>query len=148
MLLTDRIVAELAAGAELMASTALMLALCYSPRRRGRGRSSHPSRIFSDLGHHTRPNSEYPSSAGEDRVRAGSLSQTPSPARAFGIPPSQAERGSAHDDLSQGSVRFGHPALALTYSFAWDSINGITLSLIGSIQSDALVHLVPSHCAR
>src|SRR6266851_4998002 len=53
-----------------------------------------------------------------------------------------------YDDLSQGSVRFGQPALAPTYSLAWDSINGITLSLIGSIQSEALVHLVPSHCAR
>ena len=74
----------------------------------------------------------------------------PSPARASGtrtLSP-QAGRGSAHDDLSQGSVRFGQPVLAPTYSLAWDSINGITLSLIGSIQSEALVHFVPSHCAR
>src|SRR2546421_8521401 len=48
-------------------------------------------------------------------------------------------------DLSQGSLRFGHPALAPTYSFDALSISGLTFSLIGEIQSDTLVHLVPSH---
>jgi hypothetical protein len=54
----------------------------------------------------------------------------------------------SYDDLSQGSVRFGQPRFADAYSLAAFSINGITLSLIGSIQSDALVHFVPSHWAR
>src|SRR5260370_20027956 len=62
--------------------------------------------------------------------------------------PSSVVRCQTYDDLSQASVRFGQPALAPTYSLAWDSINGITLSLIGSIQSEALVHFLPSHFAR
>ena len=53
-----------------------------------------------------------------------------------------------HDDLSQGSVRFGQPALAFTYSSAALSISGITLSLIGWIEGTVVFHFVPSHWAR
>ena len=48
----------------------------------------------------------------------------------------------SHEDLSQPSVRLGQPAFAETQLVAALSINGSTLSLIGSIQPDAFVHLV------
>src|SRR5262249_46214916 len=51
----------------------------------------------------------------------------------------------AYDDLSHGSVRFGQPALAFTYSSAVELISGSTLSLIGWITGTLVVHLVPSH---
>jgi hypothetical protein len=52
---------------------------------------------------------------------------------------------SIQDDFSHGSVRFGQPALAFTYSSAVLLINGSTLSLIGSIAASLVFHLVPSH---
>src|ERR1700694_2906052 len=104
MLLIDRMVAELAPGAERIDSRAVMASsACAGQMTDDRRRNETPSSVV---------------------------------------------RCRTYDDLSQGSVRFGQPVLAPTYSLAWDSINGITLSLIGSIQSEALVHFVPSHCAR
>src|SRR5579863_3529394 len=52
---------------------------------------------------------------------------------------------SAYDDLSHGSVRFGQPVLAFTYSSAVELISGSTLSLIGAIEGTVVFHLVPSH---
>ena len=52
---------------------------------------------------------------------------------------------SIQDDFSHGSVRFGQPALAFTYSSAVLLINGSTLSLIGRIAASLVFHLVPSH---
>lgn len=53
-----------------------------------------------------------------------------------------------HDDLSQGSDRFGHPGLDAAYLCPSCSMSGITLSVSGSIQSEPLVHLWPSQTAR
>jgi hypothetical protein len=52
---------------------------------------------------------------------------------------------SRYEDFSQGSVRFGQPVLAFTYSSAALLINGSTLSLIGWIEGTVVFHLVPSH---
>src|SRR4029079_10026649 len=54
---------------------------------------------------------------------------------------------SDQDDLSHGSVRFGHPECAVESAFAACSIKGRTLALSGSIQSEPFVHLVPSQRA-
>ena len=55
--------------------------------------------------------------------------------------------GNAFYFLSQGSVRLGQPEFALAYSFAAAWISGSTLLLIGWIQSEPLVHFLPSHFA-
>src|SRR5580692_10541364 len=52
---------------------------------------------------------------------------------------------SCHDDLSHGSVRFGQPVLAFTYSSAVELISGSTLSFSGCIAGTLVFHLVPSH---
>jgi hypothetical protein len=53
-----------------------------------------------------------------------------------------------HDDLAQGSVRFGQPAFAFMYSSAVLSISGRTFSLIGWIDGTVVCHFVPSHWTR
>ncbi len=72
--------------------------------------------------------------------------------------PSDWEKGGKHPARSRvrvssrrfghGSVRFGQPAFAFTYSSAVLSISGRTLSLIGWIEGTVVFHFVPSHWTR
>ena len=55
----------------------------------------------------------------------------------------QAGKMSPYEDLSQGSVRFGQPALAFTYCSAAFSISGWTLSWIGAIEPNFFRPLRP-----
>ena len=72
------------------------------------------------------------------------LGEGPSPSLQLGA----ANAALRHDDLSQGSDRFGQPGLDAAYLCPSCQMSGITLSVSGSIQSEPLVHLCPSQTAR